>query len=69
MVNDVHIDLLSDRQIYIDGCKGLLEYRENIVRVSLPKKTLTVFGSDLKLEYMTEDSISLSGKIDSVSFE
>ena len=69
MVNDVHIDLLSDRRIYIDGCKGLLEYRENIVRVSLFKKTLTVLGSDLQLENMTEDSISLSGKIDGLSFE
>ena len=69
MLNDVRIELYGDRRIFIDGCKGLLEYRENIIRVALSKQTLTVTGSELALENMTEDTVTLNGKIENVSFE
>ena len=69
MLNDVRIELYGDRRIIIDGCKGLLEYRENIIRVALYKKTLTVTGTNLHLENMTEDSITVCGAIEGAIFE
>ncbi len=69
MIYDAHIEMFGSRQILIEGCRGLLEYRENIIRVALYKKTLTVTGTNLHLENMTEDSITVCGTIDGTIFE
>lgn len=68
-MNEVHIDLLYNKQVFIDGYRGLLEYGDEMIRVLIGRKTLCITGCGLYLEKMTENTLCICGEILAVAFE
>ena len=63
-----HFEVFGNREIIIDGCKGILDYSENEIKVSTLKYGVAVIGSELSIKNYNGDSISIEGYIKSVEF-
>ena len=64
----VHFDFSSNREVAIEGCKGILEYDENIVCVDTGKMIVRFMGRGLALRNFTDHSAVINGYISSVEF-
>lgn len=64
-----HFEFSGNREAVIEGCRGILEYDENIVRLQAGKLTVRILGRGLALRNLRRDSAIVSGFITSVEFE
>lgn len=62
------VELLGDRQFYLDGHEGILSYGDTQIDVSLGAQTLRIRGRGLTLRGMTERELRVCGSIDGVEF-
>ena len=62
------VTLISDDSVFIENHRGVSEYTSEEIRVRLNKKQLEVSGTDLTIEYLTGENLSIQGKIHSVRF-
>ena len=67
-LNLCHIEIEGNRELIIDGCKGILEYENDKVKVCTDTITVSVTGDGLGINAYAEDQIVISGKIMSVDF-
>ena len=63
------IDLMGNKEAIVEGCKGVLEYEEDIVRLNLGDMILKFTGRDLVLKCMTSEGVVVNGYILSVEFQ
>jgi len=62
-----HLELLGDRQLFLEGHGGILSYAEQI-DVSAGPLILRVSGEGLTLCSMTDAEVRISGRIDKVEY-
>lgn len=63
------IQIFDFKDVYIEGCNGVVEYNENIVILSLNQKNVQISGFKLQLFNYSKDGVEVSGEIRSISFE
>ena len=61
--------IISFDEMLIENYKGILEYEEFYIKLSTKIGLININGFNLTLEQVTEDDISIKGKIESVSIE
>ena len=61
--------IISFDEMLIENYKGILEYEEFYIKLSTKIGLININVFNLKLEQVTEDDISIKGKIESVSIE
>ena len=64
----VHFEFSGNREVSIEGCRGILEYDENIVCIDTGKMTVRFMGRGLELRNFTDHSAVIDGFISSVEF-
>ena len=64
----VHFEFSANREVVIEGCRGILEYDENIVCIDTGKMTVRFMGRGLELRNFTDHSAIIDGFISSVEF-
>ncbi|MDE5600482.1 MAG: YabP/YqfC family sporulation protein [Oscillospiraceae bacterium] len=69
LTDDMTVILYSGYQAVIDGYKQIIEYDDNILRLSNGNKQLRIMGSNLVLCEMSDDGLILEGDICSAEFE
>ncbi len=66
--DQTHYEMNSNKEIIVEGCKGILQYEENIVKLNM-QNMITVFcGRRLSIKCLTEDSLIITGFVTSVEF-
>ena len=68
LTNIFHLELLGDRELYLENHKGIAEYSENEVVLRGENRLIRIYGSNLNLCAMNDTELRLSGTIDSISF-
>lgn len=63
-----HIEIESNKSATVEGCKGIIEYDCDIVRINCGNIIVKFTGSCLELEALSTDRISVKGSIISVEF-
>ncbi len=63
-----HIELFSNKKLIAEGCYGIIEYSENLVRINLSKGEIQIFGKGLEIINMVSDTISVKGLIENIEF-
>ncbi|WP_052446702.1 YabP/YqfC family sporulation protein [Candidatus Soleaferrea massiliensis] len=63
------IELMGNKEAIVEGCKGVLEYDEETVRLNLGETILKFTGRDLALKCMTSDGVIVEGYILSIEFQ
>lgn len=63
-----HIDVCSNKEVYIDGCMGIIEYNSSLVRINCKNLIVRITGDDLSIKSDSTEQISISGNILSLDF-
>lgn len=65
---ETKIEMLGNREIVVDGCKGVVEYGEGIIKLSLGEQVLSVTGVELLIESFDCNIAVIRGQIGEISF-
>lgn len=63
-----HIEISGNTSATIDGCRGVLEYSETQIRVSLGQVSMQMKGRGLTLKCISPTSLIINGFITSVEY-
>lgn len=63
-----NIELCADKKVTVEGCKGIIEYNENTVRINCGRLIVKCVGDGLCICAPNSDTITVSGKILSVEY-
>lgn len=61
-------EISGNREVIIDGCKSILVYDENLVKLNTGKMITSFFGRSLTIRSLTPDSLVVEGFITSIEF-
>ena len=64
-----YFEIQSDQSLWMEGQRGILELGEELVRIDCRMFSVAVRGQDLCIRSMEAQSLSLTGQIDSITFE
>lgn len=64
----VHFEFSGNREVVIEGCRGVLEYDENIICLDTGKLKVRLMGRGLEIRNFTDHSVIIDGYISSVEF-
>ena len=67
--NEPKIVMIGFDELVIENCKGILEYEEYYIKLSTHIGNMSINGFNLRLDKMTEDSLKIIGKIESLDIE
>lgn len=68
MPNMPFIELRGNREALIEGCKGILEYDTQVIRVNTGSMVVSFCGRGLNIKCLTVSSLIVEGYITSVEF-
>ena len=69
LIDGTDINIISNKEVTLDGCKGILVYENDEIRLRLKKGVVCIHGEELTLKTFFGSYISVRGNILSVSFE
>ena len=58
----------SNKEIIIEGCKNILEYEDDRIKLNLGNKTLLIIGESLSITSITINGVVIMGNISSLEF-
>ena len=61
-------DITGQNDLTVENYKGILEYREDKIRLSLKQGQVEICGTHLKIEYYTGEDMKISGQIDKLEY-
>ena len=67
--NSPKFTIIGFDEMLIENYKGILEYEEFYIKVKTEIGNVNISGFNLSLEQVTEDDISVKGKIESIDIE
>lgn len=67
--NSSKFTIIGFDEMLIENYKGILEYEEFYIKIKTEIGNININGFNLSLEQVTEDDISVKGKIESISIE
>lgn len=63
-----HIEIISNEEITVEMCRGILDYNEGYIKLRLLKGGVIIFGNSLYITYFENGIIRIKGKFTSVEF-
>lgn len=66
--NDAKIEMLGNREIIVDGCKGVVEYGENSIKLNIGELTLSLVGDELIIESYDSGVAIIRGRFAEINF-
>ena len=67
-LHEAHIEIEGNREFILDGCKGILEYSDERIKICTNTNAVGVAGEDLSIVSYTDEQILISGSIVSIDF-
>ncbi len=64
-----HIEMQGNREAVVDGCRGVLEYEEDKIKLNAGMCVLLFRGSDLTIKTYSDSLTEITGEIIAVEFE
>lgn len=63
-----HLEMNSNKEATVEGCRGILEYTTQVVRLSADRMVIRFTGRDLELLSMNASAVVVRGTIAAVEF-
>lgn len=68
VANEPKIEISGNREVIIDGCKGVVEYGEDSIKLNLGEVVLTLAGNGLVINSFDSSIAVITGQISDISF-
>ena len=65
----IYVKIIGNKELTIDGFKGIVEYSENIIKVKTACGIVAVSGFDLNIKYLSVTAMVIEGAITDISYE
>lgn len=62
------MEICSNREITLDGCRGIAEYTEYEIRLRTSHGIIAIDGKNLNIKYLSTSSIVVQGVIKKIEF-
>ncbi len=62
------MEILGNREAIVDGCKGVIEYDDEIIRLSTGNMIVCFRGVGLEIKGLTASNAVISGMITAIEF-
>lgn len=62
------IQITDNNEILLSGCRRIVEYDENIIKLELSSTGIFIVGTELKARNFSSDGIIISGRLHSIEF-
>lgn len=60
--------MIENKEVIVEGCKEILEYDDNVIRITTKKMEISFWGTNLALKCFNTDNIIITGKLERVEF-
>ncbi len=67
-LNDVVIELYSNRRLLVFDCKGVIDYNDESIILDLGERKLKIMGKGLVVDSFVFDQTDIRGSITSLEF-
>ena len=64
---ETHLEMHSDREIFIENCRRILEYNDIRIALQTTDLVLEIWGSELQTDSRSPESLRIHGKIQSIT--
>lgn len=68
LLNEAKIEMIGNREIIVDGCKGVIEYGENLIKLNIGELVLCLVGDNMIIESFDSGVAVIRGKFAEISF-
>ncbi len=68
MLTGSNIQIFSDSEIIVDGCKKVIDFNNDYIKLKLSNGYLLIFGTKFVIQSFEENIIDIIGVINSVEF-
>ena len=68
LLKGAHTEIFGDGKITVDGCTGVIEYRDTYLKLKLCKGNLIICGAGFDIVCFENRLITVKGKISSLEF-
>lgn len=68
VISGPHTEIFGNLRLNIDGCLGVLEYKDTYIKLRLHKGTLILCGNGFDIVFFENRLITVKGKISSIEF-
>ena len=65
----VLVSVTGQNELLIENYRGILEYKDEHIRIQAKDCRILIVGKQLKIEYYTNEEMKITGLIDSVLYE
>ena len=63
-----HIELEGNRELILDGCKGIMEYNDALIKICTDTVIVSVTGDGLNISAYAQEQIVIGGKLIKIEF-
>ena len=63
-----NIEMRGNREVKIEGCKRILHFSDDNIKISTKGMIINFFGKNLTIKCMTLDSLLIQGFINNIEF-
>lgn len=67
--NSPRFEMSGNREIIIEGCKSILSYDEDVIKINTGKLKATFFGRNFTIKCLSPDSLVIEGFVTSIEFD
>ncbi len=65
----VLLSITGQNELLIENYRGILEYKENHIRIQAKDCRILIIGKRLKIEYYTNEEMKIKGFIEQIIYE
>ena len=62
------MQITDNKEIVLDGCRRVVEYNENHIKLELPSMGVSIVGMQLKMRNFSIGGVIIKGQIHSITF-
>lgn len=66
--DSVHTEVFFNNKMIIEGCKSIVEYQDNYIKLKLKKGFISILGTEFLISEFAQQKIIIKGNIKSIEF-
>ena len=68
ILNIPKIEMLGNKELIIDGCKGVVEYGENLIKLNTGELVMSIEGDEMLIKSFDSEIAVISGFFSGITF-
>lgn len=68
IIKGEHIEMYSNEKIILEGCRNIIDYQNDYIKLKLKKGYIIIMGTDFLISSFEDENIIIKGNIASVEF-